>query len=383
METINLAKILKNCPKGTKLYSPICGECTLERVHNESKRIIILTSDYTTLTFHNNGKYYPMDNAECLLFPSKENRDWSKFQLPFKDGDIVTCTNTACTYTAIFKEMIGKDAFCHYGVLVDNKFRCRGHDWSDFNETCRFATEEEKAKLFQAIKENGYHWNVETKTLEKLIKPWTIQDAKNGDILAFNDETIIIFKDLYNKTSFHSYCHIEEGIFTISKEDMPDWWEGKGFYPATEEQRTFLFRKIKESGYKWNVETKTLEKLPKFKVGDRIQWHNTECNSHINIVKKIECEHYILDDNSYINFGDEGYYKVLKFDITTLKPFESVLVRNSYKGRWRGQFYQIYDENEEYPFECTYDCWKQCIPYTGNEHLLGTTNECDDYYKTW
>ena len=27
--------------------------------------------------------------------------------------------------------------------------------------------------------------------------------------------------------------------------------------------------------------------------------------------------------------------------------------------------------------------WKQCIPYKGNEHLSGTTNDCDDFYKTW
>ena len=29
------------------------------------------------------------------------------------------------------------------------------------------------------------------------------------------------------------------------------------------------------------------------------------------------------------------------------------------------------------------NCWKQCIPYEGNEHLLGTTDDCDDFYKNW
>jgi hypothetical protein len=70
-----------------------------------------------------------------------------------------------------------------------------------------------------------------------------------------------------------------------------------------------------------------------------------------------------------------------KFDIDTLKPFDKVLVRNSDKGRWVGQFYTIYDSREEYPFECVYNCWKYCIPYKGNEHLLDKTDDCDDFYK--
>ena len=79
---------------------------------------------------------------------------------------------------------------------------------------------------------------------------WTIQDAKEGDVLAFDDNTIVIFKDLYNSTTFHSYCHIEDGIFSISKDEMPGWWEGKGFVPATKEQCDLLFQKMKEAGYK-------------------------------------------------------------------------------------------------------------------------------------
>ena len=52
--------------------------------------------------------------------------------------------------------------------MIDNKgvFALDG-----YNDTARFATEEEKQKLFKAIKDNGYKWNAETKTLEKLVKP--------------------------------------------------------------------------------------------------------------------------------------------------------------------------------------------------------------------
>ena len=89
---------------------------------------------------------------------------------------------------------------------------------------------------------------------------WTIEDAMDGDVLAFDDETIVIFKDLYNKTSFHSYCHIEDGVFNISKDDMPDWWEGEGFYPATRKQRDILFSKMKKAGYEWHINKKELRK---------------------------------------------------------------------------------------------------------------------------
>ena len=103
---------------------------------------------------------------------------------------------------------------------------------------------------------------------------WTIQDAKVGDVLAFNDGIIVIFKDLYNKTTFHSYCHIEDGVFSVSEKDVPDWWNGEGFKIANKEQHDTLFAKMKEAGYKWNAEIKTLEKLveAKFKI-EKGKWY--------------------------------------------------------------------------------------------------------------
>ena len=221
---------------------------------------------------------------------------------------------------------------------------------------------------------------------------WTIQDAKDGDILAFNDETIVIFKDLYNKTSFHSYCHIEEGIFTISKKDMPDWWEGKGFYPATEEQRTFLFRKIKEAGYKWNEETKTLEKLPKFKVGNRIKYINGKNKDGVEqgVILSLTNDTYDVavtnDMGIFIPISEQDDWELVpnKFDITTLKPFDKVLVRDNNAQEWVASLFSNYNEPKKYKYICVNGSgYAQCIPYEGNEHLLGTANDCDEYYKTW
>ena len=87
----------------------------------------------------------------------------------------------------------------------------------------------------------------------------TIEDAKDGDVLAFDNDTIAIFKDLYNATSFHSYCcYVEDGVFNISRDDMPEWWVAKGFHPATKEQRDVFFSKMKEEGYEWDAEKKEI-----------------------------------------------------------------------------------------------------------------------------
>lgn len=80
---INVAEKLKGCPKGTKLYSPLFGE--VEFVRTEIGSIIVKVLDngipYSNVTFTAEGKLYNIEQSECLLFPSKDNRDWNKFNL--------------------------------------------------------------------------------------------------------------------------------------------------------------------------------------------------------------------------------------------------------------------------------------------------------------
>ena len=128
---------------------------------------------------------------------------------------------------------------------------------------------------------------------------------------------------------------------------------------------------------------KTLEKLiePKFKVGDRIKYAKTE---HIRIVKKLEYDRYILDNNNYLKFCDEHAYKLVKFNVATLKPFDKVLVRIFHKEEWKADFFSHYTNDADHPFVTVGKhalCY--CIPYENNEHLLGKTDDCDEFYKTW
>ena len=79
-EKLNLVEILKDCPKGTKLYSPIFGEVELDKIDIHSDPPIRVLCKYGKDGFSKDGRICPAYNCECVLFPSKEQRDWSKFK---------------------------------------------------------------------------------------------------------------------------------------------------------------------------------------------------------------------------------------------------------------------------------------------------------------
>ena len=83
-ENINLCKILKDCQKETKLYSPLFGEvvfCGIEDGAFWPIRVKFHNGDSTvTSLFIKDGRHYNYPNGECLLFPSKDQRDWSKWK---------------------------------------------------------------------------------------------------------------------------------------------------------------------------------------------------------------------------------------------------------------------------------------------------------------
>lgn len=82
-ERIDLTKILKDCPKGWKLYSPIFGEVEFIEIHNGAEYPIITKKGAYNPNFTEEGFYYADEGEECLLFPSKDQRDWSKFTVPW------------------------------------------------------------------------------------------------------------------------------------------------------------------------------------------------------------------------------------------------------------------------------------------------------------
>ena len=512
---INIAEILADCPKGMELYSPIFGKVYLNKIRPHLA--IVVTTDKEQGDFKEEFLYdgrYGM-NGECCIFPSKDQRDWSTFQRPFIDGDVISNGKTIAIFKKADKPYIyfQKDVVyyhCWYNHRYD-EFKAEIDFGIGYVEEFKYATEEEKQELLQAIKDNGYRWDTETKTLEKL------PELKDGDIIYvdFGDYNVTgILKKLHKE-----FCYFYVCLNKCGELQIPILNDNKVVYCtsyakeitfATEEQNKKLFKEIKDNGYKWNAETKTLEKLiePKFKVGDRVK-KNTDyisgivtdifndsfkvtydggcflyvqfhCQSDWELVKEniqpkfkvgdkivkkngisvpveitsvgdefyysntyngvgvlpikdqddwelvvepkfkigdrikstissslytvvdIKDETYYIknDGEKYpypISFSQENLYELVtdKFDITSLKPFESkVLVRDSansiheydeeHTDVWRPAIWGVYVKDNLYPFGVQGGCYfNYCIPYEGNEHLLGTTNDCDEFYKNW
>ena len=292
---INIAELLKDCPKGTKLYSPIFGEVYLDKI--SPHLAIIVTTDKYKEEFLYDGRYGM--NGECMLFPSKGKTTWEGFVPPrrFKDGDVGATTEglwIGITTGGEIDKFIPTYCVIQYGGKFE-AYLDRKESWV-FN---RLATEEEKQKLFQAIKDNGYYWNTETKTLERVIQP----KFKVGDKVVKKD----------NPTE----CWYVQGVDTNCNLDY--------FY-------------------------------------------------HIVAKGKI----------ANLHFKEQDDWELVpnKFDINTLVPFESkVLVRDINSDNWIGAFYSHYKPGRFYTIGNSY--YYQCIPYEGNEHLLGTSNDCDEFYKNW
>lgn len=83
-ENLNLVEILKDCPEGTKLYSPIYGDVKLEELYQDKDTLYpirVKLNENASESFTEDGRIYVEFRGECMLFPSKEQRDWSKFKV--------------------------------------------------------------------------------------------------------------------------------------------------------------------------------------------------------------------------------------------------------------------------------------------------------------
>ena len=88
------------------------------------------------------------------------------------------------------------------------------------------------------------------------------------------------------------------------------------------------------------------------------------------------------DWSKFVRFWDKS--KKEKFDVNTLQPFDKVLVRDVYKKCWVCTLFSHIDNDVSFPVYCSSDCFATCIPYNEDtKHLVGTTDDCPEYYKWW
>lgn len=122
---MDLTKILKNVPIGIKLWSPICGDCTLKEINNTQYPIKVGYIDESnmseTMSFTKDGKYEIV--GECVLFPSKNNRDWNNFMQfkPFEKVLVPYYSDSRHKYRAAM--------FSHYDKATNKYYTIEGLGW--------------------------------------------------------------------------------------------------------------------------------------------------------------------------------------------------------------------------------------------------------------
>ena len=210
IEKINIAELLKDCPRGMELDCTMYDNCTFDGIEDVGYIDILVKTPSGRIRLTKEGCYIRHDDyAKCIIFP-KGKTTWEGFHRPFEDGDIVYfITEHNNEYITIFKES-ARDYLETYidVVIVTSKCSLDSLFYVDNIKEQRLATEEEKQKLFDAIKANGYRWDAETKTLQKVIKPilnkFDIASLKPFDKVLVRDNDDCIWRADF-------YSHYEDG----------------------------------------------------------------------------------------------------------------------------------------------------------------------------
>ena len=325
-QNINIAEILKDKPIGTSLWSMILGKCTLRRVDNDDKYPVSVDSKNARYSGCYSCKGRCIEEAkdsECILFPSKRMRSWSRFA--WKKGDVLV--NQERDAHIVFEKFtdyayttfIGK----YYNVDKGYSSVCR------IAVTKRFSLEKEDAtKAYINTIEEKYGGKLNLETLEIEKQP----EFKDGDIVVCDLDTILLVKEISSNERVYFYAYMKNGICVPQSSETNYYgyvYEIRRFATDTEKQQ--LFDALKKEGKAWDAEEKQIVDLPK-------------------------------------------QYE--------FQPFDKVLVRNYDTDDWFPGFFEKFDSTWNNPYHImnfrslTDFAFKQCIPYNENtKHLLGTTDD--------
>lgn len=324
-EKINIVEILKDKPQGTKLYSSACGKCKLEEVDDKSFKISFYSSKFGFMNggegyLDKNGKLY--DDGECVVFPSKEMRDWSKFQ--WKKGDVLVSNDggTEVIFDKWYDDTYTNFYSKHYlnsedenNIKYNEAFLCT---------TERYSLEDKdtaQTYINTIEKRLGGKLNLETLEIEKQL------EFKDGDIVALvvrKCTHIAIFQSRQEAyIGFHAVlCQNDELLLEEPfREDVGDI----ELRLATDSEKQQLFDALEKKGKAWDAEKKKIIALKK-------KW--------------------------------------------TPKPFDRVITRNDDDDIWTANIFSHMDSHGEYVTIGCVGGYIYCIPYNEETaHLLGTTDE--------
>lgn len=324
---INIVEILKDKPQGTKLYSPACGKCKLEEVDDKSFKISFYNSKFGFMNggegyLDKNGKLY--DDGECVVFPSKEMRDWRKFS--WKKGDVLVSNDgkREVLFKTWERDSYTKFVGLHCLIFNDNEEVEYDNGTTVFNtnDFKGIETEDVAQTYINTVEERlGGKLNLETLEIEH-----PKQEFKDGDIVSIEDDNdykaIIIYKS-NGGCMFRSYALIDNIYNQLGIDKIVNTL-GRWIHLATDSEQQQLFSALEKEGKRWNPDTKQIEDLPK------------------------------------------------KYEF---KPFDKVLVRGNDAETWIATLFGFYDKVFE-NYVCIGDVFGQCIPYNEEtKHLLGTTDD--------
>ena len=315
-EKINIAEIQKDKQKDIRLYSPIFGECTFCCVREDTNDMCVKKHNGVKEFFDSKGLYSIL--GEVMLFPSKEMRDWRKFA--WKKGDLLI---NSCGFQCIFKGWSSDDYTKFNGCYSNSR---DGYEDVSNAETTNFVKLDDNTAYEYVRKierKLGGKLNLKTLEIEKQ------SEFKDGDILVAEED------NYYDKVIFIATIKddiVSKVLINVRYEDYEvnyneyRFGRNRNLRLATDSEKKQLFSALIKEGKAWDAEKKEV----------------------VEIKKEYQ-----------------------------FKPFEKVLVRDSFNDVWRASFFSHIKENDRrYVTTCV--TWKFCIPYEGNEHLLGTTNNVEE-----
>ena len=321
METeINVAATLKDKPQGVKLYSRICGAVELKEVLDVRKKKSIVVKELNSSNQHRfwyDGKFFRA--GQCVLQPSKEMADWSKFS--WKKGDVLVCKDVN---SHIIFEKFNDDTYTTFTGKLYYQATRAGYSYTHTRNlamTQDFDIEEGDAvqTYIKTIEERlGGKLNRKTLEIEK-AQP----EFKDGDIVVYG-KSVAICRKICKHTLF-PYVSIDETsrlLFNDNPNVSPDECRF-----AKEEEKQQLFDALAKEGKVWDSDKKQIVDLPKKCEFKPMDW----------CLMRGGKEHFVSD--------------------WTLCQFSHKMECGKYRAVGG----------------CAYD---ECIPYNDQtKHLLGTTDE--------
>ena len=323
---INIAEILKDKQKGIRLYSPIFGECAFSFVREETDDIYVKQHNGEKAFFNSKGLYNIL--GECLLFPSKEMRDWRKFA--WKKGDVLVSNDYGTEvifydwYDDTYTNFYGKhrlDSEDKNNIKYNDAFLCT---------TGRYSLEDkDAAQTYINTIEERLGGKLNRKTLEIEKQP----EFKDGDI---------VFADFGNT----------QDVFIVSgKTDLSE-----GYY-------SFISLDLNA--------TKALN------IGCRTSFFKDDLNA-IRLATEEEKQQLFeaLAKEGKVWDSEKNQIVDLKPKWITPKPFDRVITRGDNNDIWTANIFSHMNSYGEYVAIGCVGGYHYCLPYNDDTaHLIGTTDD--------